>query len=82
MSRWTNEPWILKPHRVTAPLNKTKDNLYPSRQSISFFYQINPNEMVTYIPTCSSKDKPSKYPPIKSWDLIMQKYLASTKKNY
>jgi len=81
MSRWTNDHWISTPHRVIAPLNQTKDNLlYPSRQSIAYFCQINPNEIVTCIPTCSSKDKPSKYPPIKSWDLIMQKYLASTKK--
>ena len=80
MSRWTNDRWISTPHRVITPSNKSKDNLYSSRQSIAFFCQINPNEMVTCIPTCSSKDKPSKYPPIKSWDLVMQKYLASTQK--
>jgi isopenicillin N synthase-like dioxygenase len=80
MSRWTNDRWISTPHRVVAPSDKTNDNLYPSRQSIAFFCLINPDEMVTCIPTCSSKDQPAKYPPIKSWDLIMQKYLASTQK--
>ncbi|CAF4209688.1 unnamed protein product [Rotaria sp. Silwood2] len=82
MSRWTNDHWVSTPHRVLSPSNKTNDGLYPCRQSIAFFCQINPNEIVKCIPTCYSIDKPSKYPPIKSWDLIMQKYLASTKKNY
>ncbi|CAF3715285.1 unnamed protein product [Rotaria sp. Silwood1] len=82
MSRWTNDHWVSTPHRVILPSNKTIDGLYPSRQSIAFFSQINPNELVTCIPTCYSIDKPQKYPPIKSWDLIMQKYLASTQKNY
>lgn len=82
MSRWTNDHWVSTPHRVISPSNQTKENFYPSRQSIAFFCQINPDEMVTCIPTCSSEDQPSKYPPIKSWDLIMQKYLASTKKDY
>jgi isopenicillin N synthase-like dioxygenase len=81
MSRWTNDHWISTPHRVIAPANKTNEDFYPSRQSIAYFCQINPNEIVTCIPTCSSKDKPSKYPPIRSWDLIMEKYLASTQKN-
>ena len=80
MSRWTNDRWRSTPHRVIAPSNMNNDNQYPSRQSIAFFCQINPNEVVTCIPTCSYQDKPPKYPPIKSWDLIMQKYLASTKK--
>ncbi len=80
MSRWTNDRWRSTPHRVITPSNPTIGDGYPSRQSIAFFCQINPNEMVTCIPTCTSKDNPPKYPPIKSWDLIMQKYLASTQK--
>ena len=80
MSRWTNDRWISTPHRVIAPSTEKEDGICPSRQSIAFFCQINPDEMVTCIPRCSSKDKPPKYPPIKSWDLVMQKYLASTQK--
>ena len=80
MSRWTNDCWRSTPHRVIAPTNTSENNSYPSRQSVAFFCQINPDEIVTCIPTCASKDRPSKYPPIKSWDLIMQKYLASTQK--
>ncbi|CAF0744539.1 unnamed protein product [Adineta steineri] len=71
-----NDHWISTPHRVLASLNNN-----PARQSIAYFCQINPDEIVTCIPTCSSKNKSSKYPPIRSWDLIMQKYLASTQKN-
>ena len=80
MSRWTNDRWISTPHRVIAPAREAHDDRYPSRQSLAYFCQINPDEIVTCIPTCSSTDKPPKYPPIKSWDLIMQKYLASTQK--
>ena len=80
MSRWTNDRWRSTPHRVIGPSKINNDHYYPSRQSIAFFCQINPEEIVTCIPTCSSEDHPSKYPPIKSWDLIMQKYLASTQK--
>lgn len=82
MSRWTNDRWVSTPHRVVAPLINTKDGLYPSRQSIAYFCQINPNEIVQSITTCCSNENPPKYPPIKSWDLIMEKYLKSTKKNY
>ncbi|CAM4981360.1 unnamed protein product [Rotaria socialis] len=81
MSRWTNDHWTSTPHRVISPTSKIENDLYPTRQSIASFCQINPNEIVRCIPTCCSKDKPVKYPPINVWDLIMEKYLASTQKN-
>ena len=75
MSRWTNDRWVSTVHRVVISSPEP-------RQSVAFFCQINPDEIVTCISTCASDDQPAKYPPIKSWDLIMQKYLASTgKKN-
>lgn len=77
MSRWTNDRWVSTPHRVIEPLNKSQDGSYPARQSIAFFAQINPDVIVT----CLSKDTIPKYPPIKSWDLIMDKYLAQNKIN-
>lgn len=80
MSRWTNDQWVSTLHRVVGPRKKTNDSVYPSRQSVAFFCQINPDEMVTCIPTCATAEQPAKYPPIRSWDLIMQKYLASTQK--
>ena len=80
MSRWTNDRWVSTPHRVVAPPEQNTDGIYPARQSVAFFCQINPDELVECIPTCMSKDQPAKYPPIRSWDLIMEKYLASTQK--
>ncbi|CAF0799806.1 unnamed protein product [Adineta ricciae] len=80
MSRWTNDHWVSTPHRVIGPQKQIDANLYPSRQSIAFFCQINPDEIVTCIPTCTTAERPSKYPPIRSWDLILEKYLASTQK--
>jgi len=53
-------------HRVMVRLNQTKDNLYPFRESIAYFCQINPNEMVTCIPACLPIDKPPKYLRIQS----------------
>ncbi|CAF1209697.1 unnamed protein product [Adineta steineri] len=61
VSRWTNDHWISTPHRVIASLNNNS-----ACQSIASFCQININEIVTCIPTCYSKNKPSKYPPIRS----------------
>ncbi|CAF4590014.1 unnamed protein product [Didymodactylos carnosus] len=80
MSRWTNDRWVSTPHRVIVPSQNSKNGFSVARQSIAYFSQINPNEIVTCIPTCCSVDKPVKYPPIKSWDLVMEKYLASTGK--
>lgn len=80
MSRWTNDRWVSTPHRVIVPKEKNNDGIYSARQSIAFFCQINPDELVTCISTCMSKDQPAKYSPIRSWDLIMEKYLASTQK--
>jgi isopenicillin N synthase-like dioxygenase len=81
MSRWTNDRWVSTLHRVIVPSTTSHDGVYPCRQSVAYFCQINPNELVTCIPTCTSKEKPPKYSPIKSWDIVMQKYLASTHKS-
>jgi isopenicillin N synthase-like dioxygenase len=80
MSRWTNDRWVSTLHRVIDLSQRETSGLSASRQSIAFFCQINPEEMVTCIPTCLSADQREKYPPIKSWDLVMEKYLASTGK--
>ena len=80
MSRWTNDRWVSTPHRVIDLSHREGSGFSVSRQSIAFFCQINPEEVVTCIPTCCSAAQPAKYPPIKSWDLVMEKYLASTGK--
>ncbi|CAF1573158.1 unnamed protein product [Rotaria sp. Silwood1] len=81
MLRWTNDRWVSNLHRVVEPLNKS-NGLYPARQSIAYFVNINPDEIVTCIPTYCLEDKPPKYPSIKFWDFIMEKHLAQSQKNY
>lgn len=77
MARWTNDRWVSTLHRVVQPPQAV--NLPPKRrQSIAFFHNINPDFLVEAIPTCTSKDNPPKYEPIKAWDLLIQKHSAST----
>ena len=48
------------------------------RQSMAFFHNINPTQIVECIPSCTSEDLPPQFPPIISGDFLMEKHLAST----
>jgi isopenicillin N synthase-like dioxygenase len=75
MARWTNDRWVSTLHRVvTPPLDAGRPC---RRQSMAFFHNINPDHMVKCIETCQSPTNPPKYEPIKAFDLLMQKHLAS-----
>ena len=55
MSRWTNDRWVSTLHRVVNPPSRAR------RQSIAFFHNINHDQVVSCIPTCTDKDHPPKY---------------------
>jgi len=71
MSRWTNDKWVSTRHRVVNPPSKAR------RQSIAFFHNLNHDQNVACIPTCTGPANPPKYPDILAWELLMQKHLAS-----
>jgi len=76
MARWTNQRWVSTLHRVVLPPRDAKGSC--RRQSMAFFHNINPDHMVQCIESCATPETPPKYPPIKAFDFLMEKHLAST----
>ena len=77
MSRWTNGKWVSTLHRVVMP-SASRPGSLQRRQSMAFFHNINPTQLVECIPSCMSADRPPQFPPIISGDFLMEKHLAST----
>jgi isopenicillin N synthase-like dioxygenase len=71
MSRWSNDKWVSTLHRVVNPPSRAR------RQSIAFFHNINHDQVVSCIPTCTDQKNPPKYKDILAWDLLMEKHLLS-----
>jgi isopenicillin N synthase-like dioxygenase len=91
MRRWTNDKWQSTLHRV---INPPEGSQWGRRQSIAFFYNLNPDASVSRLRTHENKNKSkgdegegdtaedeeeSKYPPIIAGDFLMEKHLASMK---
>ena len=58
LKQWTNDRFLSTRHFAN---NNTGSH---SRYSIPFFFNANPNYVMTCIPTCCDDDNPAKYPPI------------------
>ena len=69
MRRWTNDKWQSTLHQV---INPPSGSNWGRRQSIAFFYNLNPDAVVTVL----GNEEP-KYEPIIAGDFLMQKHLAS-----
>lgn len=66
LMRWTNGVYKSTIHRV---VNRTVEERY----SIPFFFSVNYESVVETLPTCVSKDNPSKYPPIRAGQYILDR---------
>jgi isopenicillin N synthase-like dioxygenase len=77
MRRWTNDRWQSTLHRVINPPTGAS---WGRRQSIAFFYNLNPDAKVSMLVTKDTENEESKYPPIVAGDFLMEKHLASMKK--
>ena len=76
MRRWTNDKWASTLHRVVVP---PADKMGSSRrQSIAFFHNINPDHVVSAIPTTVEQNASPLYEPIEAQAFLMQKHLAAT----
>lgn len=72
LMRWTNDQYKSTVHRV---VNRTKE----ARYSVPFFFSINYDQLVETLPNCVSDDNPSKYPPIRAGEYILERANAITK---
>ena len=76
MQRWTNDKWVSTVHRVVNPVGQ-EDITTARRQSIAFFQNIDPDHLVSCIPSCTSPTNPPKYADILAWDHLMSKHNAA-----
>ncbi|KAF7190182.1 2-oxoglutarate-Fe(II) type oxidoreductase hxnY [Pseudocercospora fuligena] len=72
LMRWTNGVYKSTVHRV---VNRTKDERY----SVPFFFSINYDQMVETLPSCVTPDNPSKYPPIRAGEYVLERLRATAK---
>ncbi|KAK4560873.1 hypothetical protein LTR86_005453 [Recurvomyces mirabilis] len=72
LMRWTNGVYKSTVHRV---VNRTKQERY----SVPFFFSINYDQSVESLPSCVSSENPSKYPPVKAGEYILERLKATAK---
>ena len=73
MARWTNDIWRSTIHRVINPsVNKLYNN--NRRQSIAFFFNPNPDQVVDTISTCIDHNHPKKYDSIIAKEYLLNKH--------
>jgi len=75
MARWTNDSWVSTVHRVVNP--KIVEGRSNRRQSVAYFFNANPDTLVSTFPSCMSETCASKYPPVIAGDYLMSKHGAA-----
>lgn len=63
LMRWTNDVYVSTPHKVVAPPGA-------DRYSIAFFLDPDPEALVACLPTCSSAERPARYPAVLASDFL------------
>ena len=70
MKRWSNDRFLSTPHGV---LNDSGTDRY----SIAFFYSPNVSSVIECLPSCTTPDKPPRYPAARYGDLILEFFNAN-----
>jgi isopenicillin N synthase-like dioxygenase len=63
LMRWTNDVYVSTPHKVVTPPGA-------DRYSVAFFLDPDPDALVACLPTCSSAERPAKYPAVMAADFL------------
>ncbi|KAK3116048.1 hypothetical protein LTR53_003996 [Teratosphaeriaceae sp. CCFEE 6253] len=72
LMRWTNGVYRSTVHR---DVNRTREE----RFSVPFFFSVNYDQTVETLPSCVSEANPSKYPPIKAGEYVLERLRATAK---
>ena len=70
LMRWTNRTYVSTPHRVVNRSGR-------QRRSIAFFFDGNPDAVITCAPTCTGPERPVRYPPITVADYLAERLNAT-----
>ncbi|KAI9741370.1 MAG: hypothetical protein M1834_003087 [Cirrosporium novae-zelandiae] len=72
LMRWTNGQFKSTVHRVVSKTER-------ERYSVPLFFSINYDEKIETLPSCTSDDNPSKYPPITAGQYVLDRLRATLK---
>ncbi|KJX95837.1 2OG-Fe(II) oxygenase superfamily protein [Zymoseptoria brevis] len=72
LMRWTNGVFQSTVHRV---VNRTREERY----SVPFFFSVNYDELVETLPSCVTPGNPSRYPPIRAGEYVLERLRATAK---
>jgi isopenicillin N synthase-like dioxygenase len=72
MMRWTNDTWVSTMHRVVNPPPEIARE--QSRTSFAYFVQPNYDAAIECIDSCTTSQRPAKYPPVLNGDYLSMKF--------
>jgi isopenicillin N synthase-like dioxygenase len=73
-AQWTNDRWRSTLHRVVVPPPDARGRA--RRRSVALFFDGNYDANIACLPTCTSENRPPKYPPVIAGEHLIAKILG------